>query len=381
MNTKAVPMVTPRRLTTTAFLFRAFAAAMYPSGGKLLGVTEDVEFPEVVELVGLVELPDDVLFPDEVTVGDAAATVNTVVCKTVVTTRPEPRPTEAITDVESWTFGEFEDCGLSDLSLAEQPEVQVAKQHCDTSSLLHVSGTFCFPNSLAIYLTFPNFHWLVFDRWCKQYGSDIISLNVLGIRLVLLNTRDVASDTFEKCSRIWSDRPEFPMIKYLLLTVIDRCVEHFHPSLPDRERSVKGFLASAFLGESGGANMVNLYATIACGIISSTFFLLPMLKEFYGATLHDEATYPDPWIFRPERFLKDGEFNSSTQDPIASFGYGRRICPGRFMAYSSVWIGVTGIRTTFDITKAVDENGKMSQSMDTLLDWSASNLAQTMLLA
>ncbi|EGO29033.1 hypothetical protein SERLADRAFT_456356 [Serpula lacrymans var. lacrymans S7.9] len=119
--------------------------------------------------------------------------------------------------------------------------------------------------------------------------------------------------------------------------------------------------------------MVNLYATIACG--SKLKLAFRRLKRSF--------TGP-PYTTKPH-----GEFNSSTQDPIASFGYGRRICPGRFMAYSSVWIGVTGIRTTFDITKAVDENGKMSQSMDTLLDWSvhpchlyaASNLAQTMLLA
>jgi hypothetical protein len=35
------------------------------------------------------------------------------------------------------------------------------------------------------------------------------------------------------------------------------------------------------------------------------------------------------------------------------------ICPGRYMAFSSVWIAVASIIAVFDITKAVDENGNV----------------------
>jgi hypothetical protein len=34
-----------------------------------------------------------------------------------------------------------------------------------------------------------------------------------------------------------------------------------------------------------------------------------------------------------------------------------RICPGRYMAFSAVWIGIASLIAAFDITKAVDENG------------------------
>ncbi|KAJ7688517.1 hypothetical protein B0H14DRAFT_2421125, partial [Mycena olivaceomarginata] len=36
-----------------------------------------------------------------------------------------------------------------------------------------------------------------------------------------------------------------------------------------------------------------------------------------------------------------------------------RLCPGRHMALSSLWITVVSILATFDITKAVDEKGNV----------------------
>ena len=43
------------------------------------------------------------------------------------------------------------------------------------------------------------------------------------------------------------------------------------------------------------------------------------------AMLHNEADYPNPEIFRPERFLKEGKLDNNVRDPIVlSFGFGRR---------------------------------------------------------
>jgi hypothetical protein len=39
--------------------------------------------------------------------------------------------------------------------------------------------------------------------------------------------------------------------------------------------------------------------------------------------------------------------------------YFYRICPGRFMAFSAIWIAVASLIAAFDITKAVDENGEI----------------------
>ncbi|KAF9457685.1 cytochrome P450 [Collybia nuda] len=76
------------------------------------------------------------------------------------------------------------------------------------------------------------------------------------------------------------------------------------------------------------------------------------------AMLHDETMYPEPFEFNPDRFIKDGKLNHAVRDPgHAAFGFGRRECPGRNMALSSVWITVASIMAAFDISKAVDKDG------------------------
>ncbi|KAJ7460270.1 cytochrome P450 [Mycena latifolia] len=77
------------------------------------------------------------------------------------------------------------------------------------------------------------------------------------------------------------------------------------------------------------------------------------------AILHDEVMYPEPHAFKPERFLTDGKPNPAVRDPDAAFGFGRRVCPGRHLATSSVWITVVSILATFDINKAVDDMGNV----------------------
>lgn len=48
----------------------------------------------------------------------------------------------------------------------------------------------------------------------------------------------------------------------------------------------------------------------------------------------------------------------SPNDPLSTaFGYGRRICPGRFVAEGQLWINVASILSVFDINPGKDENG------------------------
>ncbi|GJJ05843.1 hypothetical protein Clacol_000030 [Clathrus columnatus] len=53
---------------------------------------------------------------------------------------------------------------------------------------------------------------------------------------------------------------------------------------------------------------------------------------------------PDVDAFNPKRFLKEG-----VKDPDPAFGYGRRICPGRYMAENILFIIVASVLYTFDI--------------------------------
>lgn len=82
----------------------------------------------------------------------------------------------------------------------------------------------------------------------------------------------------------------------------------------------------------------------------------------YRAILHDENLYPEPDKFNPERFLtSDGELDPSAPEPTASFGYGRRSCPGIYMSSDSLWITAATLIWAFDIKKPVDPSGRVDE--------------------
>ena len=95
--------------------------------------------------------------------------------------------------------------------------------------------------------------------------------------------------------------------------------------------------------------------------------------------MHDPQVYEDPDVYRPERFLKDGQLNPTVRDPFNyAFGYGRRsvqrpcvrfpplsrsssvhrICPGRHFAEASLFINIASLLHVFDITPPLDDAGR-----------------------
>ncbi|KAE8146925.1 cytochrome P450 [Aspergillus avenaceus] len=73
------------------------------------------------------------------------------------------------------------------------------------------------------------------------------------------------------------------------------------------------------------------------------------------AFTRDPEVYSEPNEFKPERFL--GE-NPELDPRRLVFGFGRRICPGRVLADSAVYINIAESLAVFNITKKV-ENGKV----------------------
>lgn len=65
----------------------------------------------------------------------------------------------------------------------------------------------------------------------------------------------------------------------------------------------------------------------------------------------DEEIFKDPTVFRPGRWIENPDL------PSAAFGYGRRLCPGRYFAQRSMFITVSRILWAYGITHAY-ENGK-----------------------
>lgn len=91
--------------------------------------------------------------------------------------------------------------------------------------------------------------------------------------------------------------------------------------------------------------------------------------------LHNEDDYPEPDVFKPERFLVDGRLNGDKSVDSLIFGFGRyfnisfhcipsptllvrRVCPGRYTADGSIWAAMVSILSAFKISKALDERGK-----------------------
>ncbi|KAN0135790.1 Cytochrome P450 [Lactarius tabidus] len=75
------------------------------------------------------------------------------------------------------------------------------------------------------------------------------------------------------------------------------------------------------------------------------------------AILHDPELYPDPETFKPERFLnEDGTFRDDPTISLA-FGAGKRICPGRHLVDTTLFIVTARVLAVFSVTKARDENG------------------------
>ncbi|KAI0257947.1 cytochrome P450 [Gloeopeniophorella convolvens] len=71
----------------------------------------------------------------------------------------------------------------------------------------------------------------------------------------------------------------------------------------------------------------------------------------------DPITYPEPSVFKPERFLtSDGNVRD---DPTlsAAFGFGKRICPGRHFVDATLFIAVASMLSVFRMEKKRDAEG------------------------
>ena len=56
--------------------------------------------------------------------------------------------------------------------------------------------------------------------------------------------------------------------------------------------------------------------------------------------------------------MKDGKLDPDVLDPASvAFGFGRRVCAGRFLAYESVWAAIACMLAVFEIRMAKDERG------------------------
>jgi cytochrome P450 len=79
--------------------------------------------------------------------------------------------------------------------------------------------------------------------------------------------------------------------------------------------------------------------------------LLPAVWWF----TRDPAVYHDAEDFKPERYMPP--YNEPSPNEF-SFGFGRRICPGRYLADASLYLTFVQTLAAFKIEKALDNAGR-----------------------
>lgn len=71
--------------------------------------------------------------------------------------------------------------------------------------------------------------------------------------------------------------------------------------------------------------------------------------------LHDPSVYANPDVFDPDRFLSPRNEPDPTTE---AFGFGRRICPGRFFADQGLFLNIAMTLACFNIKRPIGEDGK-----------------------
>ncbi|KAI2608722.1 cytochrome P450 [Hypoxylon fragiforme] len=70
----------------------------------------------------------------------------------------------------------------------------------------------------------------------------------------------------------------------------------------------------------------------------------------------NEADFPEPHEFRPERFIEDREYPGTFGH--SAFGWGRRICPGMHLGSASVELNIARILWAFEVGAAKNSRGE-----------------------
>ncbi|EJF56159.1 cytochrome P450 [Dichomitus squalens] len=165
------------------------------------------------------------------------------------------------------------------------------------------------------------------------YETSVISADVFFLAMVLYP--DVRNRAQEELDRVvgndrlpdFTDRDRLPYISAIMKEVL-----RWHPPAPTGVPHLlqEDDVYNGFYLPKGTVVMGNVWGL-----------------------LHNPEMYPEPERFMPERFIRDGAFDCSANDPSRfTFGFGRRVCPGRVFSEDSIWLLAARFLSVFDISPA-----------------------------
>jgi cytochrome P450 len=159
------------------------------------------------------------------------------------------------------------------------------------------------------------------------------------------------------------DRPNLPYVNALMKEVM-----RWHPVAPLAvpHMTTEDDEYCGYLIPKGAVLIANVWSVSVTRsfVVSCLTFISSYLRSF----THDPEIYNEPMSFNPGRFLQHENGTAPECDPQKFvFGFGRRICPGRFLAEASLFLTIAKSLAVFDIAKGLGEDGK---EMDLPADFS-----------
>ncbi|KAJ6779214.1 cytochrome P450 [Mycena vulgaris] len=194
--------------------------------------------------------------------------------------------------------------------------------------------------------------WLA---WLGDIWGDISSLTVFGQTMVIVNSLDVAEDLLDARGANFSDRPVIPMSGEMAgFNNVGALAQY-----GDRVRTERNFFHQLIGGHATTNQFMSLYPDVQTAaqdeldtVIGTDRLADSLVIPNIWKMLHDPERYANLMAFDPTRFLATSNEDAEMDPARICFGFGRRICPGKLLADTTLFLACSSILAVFNISKA-----------------------------
>ncbi|KAF9069289.1 cytochrome P450 [Rhodocollybia butyracea] len=190
-------------------------------------------------------------------------------------------------------------------------------------------------------------------------GADTIMSAMSSFLLTMVQNSDVQSKARAEIDRVigrdrlpmFEDRRSLPYVESIY-----RKIMRMHPALP---------LGLFHVSTEDDFYRVTIFLKVDVRSSPMSGEIMPgslqvearELKDIPRAMNRDPNVYSEPDTFKPERFLDSPNRPFTSINNILAFGFGRRVCVGRYMADNTTWLAIASVLATLDLQKAKDSEG------------------------